>query len=303
MTFAQGSRSGLSYVVESTFGTTPGSPNMIELPFNTHSLDLSKTSLESAEIRSDRQTKTYRHGMKKTAGDIAVDFRADDYDDLLESAFQGAFTLGVLKVGTTRKYVSIEDRALDISVYRLFTGCAVNTLSMNFAADQIITATFGMVGKTMTQSGSSVDSSPTSASTNEPFDGNNFVSSIKEGGGAITTVTQCEFNLNNNMNPTQTIAATSTTFLESGRAQITGTLTAYFEDSSLINKFINETESSLEIILDDGVSGNGYTFYFPRIKYSGAPVPVSNEQSRMIQAPFVALYDSTLQTNLRLTKN
>ena len=34
MAFAQGSRSSLSYIVESTFGTTP-SGNFINLPFTT----------------------------------------------------------------------------------------------------------------------------------------------------------------------------------------------------------------------------------------------------------------------------
>jgi len=41
MTFSQGSRSSLSYGVQSDF-TTQASANFINLPFRTHSLDLGK---------------------------------------------------------------------------------------------------------------------------------------------------------------------------------------------------------------------------------------------------------------------
>ena len=41
MAFAQGSRSGLSYIEETTFGTTPAG-NFTAIPYNTHSLNLTK---------------------------------------------------------------------------------------------------------------------------------------------------------------------------------------------------------------------------------------------------------------------
>lgn len=302
MAFAQGSRSDLTYVVESTFGTTPATPNMTKIPYNTHSLDLSKEVLESAEIRSDRLTDVNRHGARQIGGDIEVEFRATDYDDLIESALFSTFSANVIKVGTTLKHLSIEDRALDIDQYRLFKGCTVNTFGMNVQANNMVTATFGIIGKDATISGTSVDATPTEASGNDPYDGNNFVSSITEGGSAISIVTGLEFTLENNIDPTFVIGSTSTPQLEYGRANITGTLTAYFEDASLINKFLDETESELQFVLDDSVTGNQYTFYFPRIKYNGAPVPVNDEQSRVLSLPFVALRDSVEETNIKITK-
>lgn len=50
MAFAQGSRSSLSYIVESTFGTTPAG-NFTTLPFTSHSLNLTKDIMEEMTFK------------------------------------------------------------------------------------------------------------------------------------------------------------------------------------------------------------------------------------------------------------
>jgi hypothetical protein len=85
-------------------------------------------------------------------------------------------------------------------------------------------------------------------------------------------------------------------------ATVEGTMTVYYEDETLINKFLNETESELTVTVDDPTGANGYTFYFPPVKYNGASVPLANPQSRFIELPFVALKDSSAGYNLRLTR-
>ena len=89
--------------------------------------------------------------------------------------------------------------------------------------------------------------------------------------------------------------------MEFGRGRVTGTVTAYFEDATLLNKFINETESSIQFTLDGSTD---YTFDFPKVKYAGGDIPLDNEQSRLITLPFVALYeaDNDFGTSLKVTK-
>lgn len=302
MAFAQGSRSRLTYVTETGFGETPSAPDMTILPFNTHSLNLTKEAIESEEIRSDRLTNIQRHGQRQVGGDIAADFRAEDFDPLVESAMFDAFSSsGTIKVGTSPKYLTFEDGALDIGQYRVFTGCAVDSWSMSIAPNQMVQATFTMVGKDQDPiAQTSIDDSPTSASTNEPFD--SFSGTLKEGGSEIAIVTSLDFTLNNSLNPTFVIGSQSAPQLEYGRGEVTGTLEVYYEDATLLDKFLNETETSLEFTLDDGVSGNAYTFIMPRIKLNTGSVPVENEQSRMISMDFVALRDSSSATNLQIDK-
>jgi hypothetical protein len=102
MAFAQGSRSSLSYIVESTFGTTPAG-NFTNLPFSTHSLNLTKDRVAGNDIQADRMPRVDRHGNRQVGGDIAVDLRKGDYDAFLESAMLSAWSTDVLKVGSNTK--------------------------------------------------------------------------------------------------------------------------------------------------------------------------------------------------------
>ena len=115
MAFAQGSRSSLAYIAETSFGTTPSTPTFANLPINSHSLDLTKDRVEGNEIQADRMTRVDRHGNKQAGGSIEVDLRKGDYDELLESAFFNSYATDVLKVGTTPKFFTMEDAANDIS--------------------------------------------------------------------------------------------------------------------------------------------------------------------------------------------
>jgi hypothetical protein len=86
-------------------------------------------------------------------------------------------------------------------------------------------------------------------------------------------------------------------------ATVEGTITAYFEDAALINRFLNEVETGLQVVVNDPTGASAYTWLFPRVKVNGADVPVDNPTSRIISLPFVALYDATEATNLKLTRS
>jgi len=306
MSFAQGSRSGLSYIVESTFGTTP-SGDFTAIPYNTHSLNLTKERVTGNEIQPDRMLRVDRHGNRQAAGDIVVDLRDGNFDPFLESALQNTWdTTPVgpdeLKVGTTPKYFSIEDAAQDIAQYRLFTGMAVSNMSVSIAPNQMVTTTFSMVGKDMTISGTG--KTVNDATIAQPFDSYSGDVAIGDVASSSTAaiVTSLEFSIDNALAPTFVVGDDATPHLETGMATVEGTLTAYFEDAALINRFIDETESELVVSVNDPTGGNEYTFTFPKIKVNGADVPVDGQTSRIITLPFVALYDATTETNLMIQR-
>ena len=302
MAFAQGSRSSLAYIAETAFGTTPATPTFAYLPFNTHSIDLSKDRVEGNEIQSDRMTRVDRHGNKQAGGSVEVDLRKGDFDEFIESAFFSSFSTDVVKIGTTPKYFTIEDAAEDISQYRTFTGMAVSGMSVSIAPNQMVSTTFDMVGKDMTQAATtaSTGGTPTAATSNQPFD--SYSGTISDGGSAVSIVTSIDFSIQNSLAPTFVVGSDAAQSLEYGRAVVEGTMTVYYEDATLINKFLNETESTIEVSVDDPTGLNSYTFLFPRVKYNGASVPVQNPQSRLITMPFVGLYDATEATNIKLTR-
>ena len=301
-TFAQGSRSSLSYIVESTFGTTPAG-NFTNIPFSTQSLNLSKDRVAGNDIQADRMPRVDRHANRQVGGDIVADLRKGDYDAFLESAMLNVWATDVLKVGTTPKYFSIQDYAADIDRARLFTGCTVSSLALSIAPKQMVTSTFTMVGKDMTIS--NTEKTEDAASGNAPFDSYSGDIAIGNVGASSATgvVTGIDFTLNNSFAPTHVIGDDSAPALEFGRAEIEGTITAYFENEDLINRFLNETETELSVSVDDPTGSNAYTFLFPRIKINSADTGVDSPNSRTISMSFVALYDSTEDTNLKITRS
>jgi len=302
MTLSQGSRSSLAYVAETTFGTTPTTPTLVNLPFNTHSLDLTKERVQGNEIQSDRMARVDRHGNRNAAGSVSVDLRMADYDAFLESAMFSSFATNTLKTGVTPKYFTIEDTAADITQFRKFTGMAVSSASFSIAPNQMVTMDMDFVGKNMTQSATSATASPVTApSTNAPFDSYSGV--VELGGAGVTIVASIDFSVTNSLAPLFVVGDASAQQLEFGRSVVEGNMTLYYEDETVINRFLNETESAVEVSVDDPTGGNAYTFLFPRVKYNGASVPVANEQSRLITVPFVSLYDTTEASNLVITRS
>lgn len=299
MAFAQGSRSSLSYIAESTFGTTPAG-NFQNLPFTSHSLNMTKDRVEGTDIQADRMSRVDRHGNRQVSGDIVGDLREGDFDELLESAMLSSWSSDVLKVGTVPKYFSIEDYAADIDQARLFTGCSVNSLGVSLAPNQMVTGTFGIVGKNMTMSAS--EKTQDAPSTNSPFDA--YSGDLQIGGSTSAIVTAMDFTLTNSFAPTFVVGDDSAPALEVGNAVVEGTLSAYFEDATLINRFVNETETPLKVTVGDNAgTPNTMEFFFPRCKINSADVGVEGATSRIVNLSFVALRDPTEATNLRITRS
>lgn len=307
MAFSQGSRSQLAFKKETTFGTTPAG-NFTNLPFTSHALTLGKERVAGQDIQSDRMPRVDRHGNRSVSGDIVCDLRHAVYDPLIESAlmtdndFATGFSSGnatsvtnAAILGTTPNFISVEDYAVDVDQAQLFTGMTVNTMGVSIAPNAMVTATFGMLGKNMSvsQTQKTVDAS----AGNEPFDA--YSGSVKLGnkgtlGSALTIITAVDFTLDNGFNPTFVVGSDSAPQFEFGTASIEGTVSAYFEDTIMLNRFLNETESSLEVVVGDPESTpRTLTFTFPRIKINSADIGVDGATSRIVNMSFVALRDDT----------
>ena len=305
--YVQGSESVLDYVAQAEFGTIPDTPTLKRIPVRTHSLNLVKERVQGMDFLGDRLPTDDRHGTRRGEGTIEVDLRGDDYDEFLESAFFNTFNAGELKVGSTPKYLLVEDGVPEKDLFRRFTSLAVNQATFSIQPDQMVQATFDCRAQQMITSNSTISAeAATAPSGNAPFD--SFSGKIYEGGTAggdeINIVTSLQFSIQNSLNPIYAIGSDIATCMEYGMAVVEGTMSVYYKDMALINKFLAEVETSLSVsVSDPSVSPDVYTFNFPRVKLNGASVPLANPQSRIIELPFVALRSASDGTNLILTKS
>lgn len=299
---ADSNRHALSYIAESTYGTTPATPTLQQLRNTGCTLAITKDAVLSDEARSDRQIAELRHGNRQCGGEISGELSYGTYDDLLEAVLGGTWTSDVLKAGTTRRSFSMLRDFQDLATKgnHLFTGCEINTWSLALSAGQIITNSFGVIGQDLAISdsapaGSSVDP----VTTTNVFD--TFTGVIKENSSTIAVVTEISLTLDNGLSPLFVIGSDKTILPSIDKCNLNGNLTAYFEDATLLEKFLDETASDIEITLIDP-AGNSYVFLLPNIKYTGGQPDTAASGPITLSMPFQALYDATEATNIKITR-
>lgn len=296
---ASGSRHSMGYVLETVYGTTPATPAFKAIRHNSTSLNMGKNAFQSGELRSDRQIADFRMGTTSVAGNFVGELSKDSYDDWLEAALGGTWTTNVLKTGLLRKSFTIERKFGDIGQYFRYTGMEVDTFQIGATTGGIIGVTFGLMGKGMSQSAAAiVGATYPAAPTTSPMDALTGV--LQEGGVTNAVVTEVTLNLNNNLNQRYVIGSPDSLEPSIGRSNVTGTMTAFFEDATLYGKFLTNTNSSLSFTASDGT--NSFVFLVPKLKYTGGDVPVSGEGPVSISMPFQGLYDSVTGTNLQITR-
>lgn len=299
MPIATGAQSRIAYVKEVTFGTTPGTPTMKALRYVSSTLNPDKDTFTTDELRSDRQIASMNHGDQRPRGDIVGEWSYGTFDDLLEAGLFGAWTANVLKVGVLQTSYTIERGFLDIGKYLRFLGSMVNTIGIEIRPSRPVTITFGIIARETAAVASAQLGTPTAAPTADPF--NSFTGTLNEGGTPIATVTALSLSLDNRLEPAFVLmGAGKARQVIAGRSNLTGRISAWFEDEVVLNKFMNETESSISVTLD-GPAGD-VTILVPRIKYTGGGVPTNGEGGLTVDLPFQALRDNTLATNLQITR-
>jgi hypothetical protein len=197
-----------------------------------------------------------------------------------------------LKQGVTKKFYTVEEGFTDIDQHQNIKGAMVNQFSLSIATNAMVTGSFSLVGKSASAySATPLDESPDAAPTTDPFD--SYTGSITEGGSSAV-VTAVNLSLANGIEALFACFADMSHRMGVGRANLSGSLSAFFEDAVTANKFLNETESALVFSLID-LDGNSYTFTIPRIKYTGTTKSVS-ENNVVLDYPWQALADSATAT-------
>lgn len=306
---SDGSRHSMYAVKEATRATTPNNPAFDLVRITGTTLGLSKDSLQSQEIRSDRMIADFRQGANQVNGDINFELSYGSFDKLLLGALVAAGWAAdtpaagtdQAKAGITRHYFSFLRHFADMAPgnfpYFLYKGCEINSMQLTIAANSIITGVFSVVGQSQTLLNDlttlGTPTYPTPPDT-APLD--SFTGELKEDGNVIAVVTEITLNLQNGIAPRFVVGSKNSILPSMARSNLTGQITAFFEDASLINKFINEENSSIEFSMPDG-AGNIQTHIIPRIVYTGGKPDVTGEGPISLAMPFQAKLDPTSGTN------
>ena len=296
MSFASGGFHGLYYVAESSFGVTPATPTWIPFRHTSCNLQLKRDTFDSKELRADRAITDVRLGTYKCEGDIGIEFSAFAFDPILEALLGGTWTVNVLKQGTVQRSFSILRRFSDITQYQVFSGCCPNKLTLDFKPNGMVTGSIGFIGANMTAA-LPAGSTYATAADRPPMD--SFSATLLEGGASFALASAITITLENGIEADYVLGSKYAPQCSWGRSKLSGKLTAFFQDLTMFNKFLNETASSLQFVTSDGY--DSYTWLMNNLKYTSADNPVSDEKPIHLDMAFDALNHVT-DTNLKLTR-
>lgn len=188
--------------------------------------------------------------------------------------------------------VAVEIYNEEVDVARLFTENRVSGFNVQLPASGMSTVTFNVMGRNMAiyESGSApFFTSPTAETTTGILAAVNGLLRVSGSSVAVVTAANIQLDLSASSDPVVGSNLVPEIFL--GRANVTGQLTAFFDNPDLIEDFINETEIELLIYLTTTNDANSpaMVFYLPRIKLGGADLQTQGEGGQSITIPFQAL--------------
>jgi len=189
-----------------------------------------------------------------------------------------------IRNGTTAQSFTIEKEFSDIGAFHLFTGMRVTSFSFNFESQAILNGSFGFTGKTQTASVSSIASATVAATTNPVMNASGNLERIWEGGEAISGVyfQSLSVDINNNPREQAAIGNAALVGVGTGRCEITGSLRAYFEDNTTLNKFVAGTATNFRFQVTDS-DGKSYVLSVPNVRLQEGTIVAGGPNDDIVQ--------------------
>lgn len=115
MAIANGVAKTVAIKRESAYGVAPGVTGAQLLRRVTSTLDLTKDSYQSGEIRSDYQMADYRHGTRRVAGDITGELSLGTYADFFAAALRKEWVSGATFTAGSGSEITVDNTAKTIT--------------------------------------------------------------------------------------------------------------------------------------------------------------------------------------------
>ncbi len=302
---ATGANAQMIYQAEAAYGVTNPSPDAIMLPILSESLSQKRSLVKTNIIRQSRQPVKPGFGKKDVGGSIPTELNPF-MGVLLKHLFGSVVTTGAGankvhtgKIAALPVGLSFEKGFTDLGKYFLYNGCRINKANFEFGPEGKVPASFDFLGKKRTKSGASFDSTPINYG-HVAWD--MFEASILEGGIAIATVINVKLDIENELDGEIYCigGGGERRAIPEGATLVSGSLTALFEDDTLLDKAIAGTETSIKIILQrgsgDGTAGNEYLeFLYPEMMYEERDPLITGPKGILIELPFAAYYDNSAE--------
>jgi hypothetical protein len=306
MPIASTSRTRVAYVAETAYGTTPATPTFLEIRRTGGEMRTKKTTVVSDEIRLDRNVRDEYQVAQDADGQYDFELTYGTFDDLLAGALFGSWTTNVLTNGSVEQSFTFEE-TVDLGSgsfsYSRFTGCAVDSLALNFPARKGVTGTIKLMGQKETVDTAIISGATyTAPNTNVPETSVSVASLAIAGLAPAPKIKNLSLNIANNLRIRDTVGSLYTDSFGSGQIDVTGSFDAYFESNALYQAVLDHGGGAISLTVG-AVTNKKYTINMPVVRFlDGARRLGGKNDDVMINVPFRAIYDSGIGGSIRITR-
>jgi len=297
---ATGAQAKFNIYDEDVYGQDPGAPDGEQLYVTNFGITSSKGRTQSATLTDSRAATRPTLANEDAGGDLGVEVAPESVGKLLKHTMGGLVTTGAGPYTHTLtiddlpvSFMAEKDYGVNISGngrFEKYNGCRVNSAKFSFPQEGAPKCSFSIKGSGMTQAAAALDPTITDNGHNI-FSA--FETSIEEGGAPSTVITNLDLDVSNNLDEAGYVigGGGKRKQLPEGLAVITGQYTALFESTALLNKAINNVESSLKITLTRGdglgTAGNeSLEFLLSQLVYEQQSPPIEGPSGVLITMAF-----------------
>lgn len=180
----------------------------------------------------------------------------------------------------------------DIAQSERFVGCKIASASINLPATGLGTIQVGILGKNMQSGTAQYFTSPTA---NGDYGITAAVNgAISVSGVNVANVTGISINIQGGLTSGAAVGSNVTPGIFPGIIRVNGQVSAYFQDATLRDIFVNETIAQLDVMLTSNGDANAdfIKFFMPRVKLGGDNK--DDGVAGLIETiPYTALIDTT----------
>jgi hypothetical protein len=270
------------FVQETNYAETPADPSMLSVNVENVESSLNPDLIRVRGVGS-RGLQTVRKGLRRTNLKVAHILPSEAPIGFI----QHAQTLDSLSVEVLY-YKGLFASATDV-ISLLYTGCRVNSLTVECSLEEVVKATVELVGKNVTVGTSKIAGATYSDYAGAvPYSESYVQRGAGDGSGltALERVTDWRLTMENNLKPVPVIRSTDghlLKYLPARHRNLTGELIFEFESKQEYDDVINDSEFSLKFGL-----GSTNNVLFKYCKWENVTMPTRIEDLVSLKAFFVA---------------
>lgn len=271
----------LRYFTETVYGETAPSPapTLQTILVKNETLTTNFDTIESEAVVGDRQVQDIVRVGKICEGDINCELNFSNLDAFFSGALADAWASDVIENSSDLISFGLEKHMTDLGIFYRFAGGRVNGLSIDMSTQSMIQATISMMAKGGIFANATIgDGSPTAPTSNSPMVTLSTLT-LTEAGAAIACPTRFTFQTTNELRQKRCLGEDDISGINLGIFRVTGTLEAYFESRTYVDKLVADTATDFEITAQDA-DGNAYTYTFPNAKFQTLDGPANTGRSQ-----------------------